>query len=440
MKKLIFSFGILLCLSVLKIKPNFIPISKACSPEKIYKIIPAQDFKPNETLDCIKISPLDLKSGFMHTSFGNQVENTLKKFFQNIPYILILEIDPKILIDNGSELRVEQNNGTGDFYPHFYGTQKIPSAAILKIIRVKKQVGYEILRKRIENISKTLSPGYIGVAAKHIESKRHFEFNADLSFPMASTYKLPIAIYCLHLVDNKKLNLTNKIKVNQYNLRRGCHIKAGRSYSISKLIQLMIEKSDNAASDLILKTVGGPAVVTNWLIDNDFYKIKISRSVLKMIADYSGIKNLNDEYNCSINRDLMLLNSVSKRNRTTALKKFYNDKQDTTTPIDMVNLLDKFYSKKLISNNSTNFLLKSMGNLKWGKMRIPRLLPKNTKVWHKTGTMDSIISDAGIIELPGNKGHIAIAIFTNKSQKPHQSAAIARVSKLIFDYYRSTSI
>ena len=98
------------------------------------------------------------------------------------------------------------------------------------------------IQQRIQQVSNSV-PGDIGVCALHIESNKRIEFNGNGRFPMASTYKLPIALCCLSLVDEGKLNLQTKKVITKYNKRRYGFVNVGDNLSIKKLIQLMIEKS-----------------------------------------------------------------------------------------------------------------------------------------------------------------------------------------------------
>ena len=157
---------------------------------------------------------------------------------------------------------------------------------------------------------------------------------------------------------------------------------------------------------------------------------------MKMCADYSGIRSLGNENNCTVQRYNRLLRKTNKKQQTRAAKKFYIDKRDTTTPHTMINLLTRLCQGKIICKPSTNFLLRCMKNY---SMRIGHFLPKKTKIWYKTGTMDGIVSVVGIIKLPKKKGHIALALYTNKSvtHKRKREITMARIAKKLFDYFCS---
>lgn len=106
--------------------------------ETFYKIIPVSHFDKDNLENCVKPLELDIRSGFIHFSYKHQVDGVLQKFFNNFEQIIILEIDPEILQENGSELKVEANKPGGEKYPHLYGSRKIPMAVVKKVIELEK--------------------------------------------------------------------------------------------------------------------------------------------------------------------------------------------------------------------------------------------------------------------------------------------------------------
>ena len=292
------------------------------------------------------------------------------------------------------------------------------------------------VEESIIKISKTL-PGTLGVAALHIESGKRVEVKGEQLFPMASTSKLPVVLYVLSLVDSKNLDWNSKKKVTPYDIRSFCFIKPNQSLSVHELARLALEKSDNATPDMLLKMVGGTRVVTAWLHKQGFVNMRIDRSCLGMVADYCGIAKLGDEARCTMRHYNQCLKGIGKKSAEIAAKKFCSDKRDITTPRAMVDLLQRLFEGKLLSKVSTQRVFDCMKSCQWGKRRISYLLPKGTKVWHKTGSMDGIISDVGIVQLPRNKGHFAIAVYTNGSTafKKQRELVIAKVAKTVFEHF-----
>jgi len=120
------------------------------------------------------------------------------------------------------------------------------------------------IKQRINNITSSI-PGTFGISALHIEKNKRFDYNSKIRFPMASTYKIPIAAYCMSLIEKKAINPKSKKLFTNYDLQRCSVIKKGQTFTIEELLKMDSEKSDNAASDMILKIVGGGKAVTNWL-------------------------------------------------------------------------------------------------------------------------------------------------------------------------------
>ena len=118
---------------------GFLLIWKFKSPlkkEAIYKIALKSDFNAENKADSIQLSALDENSGFMHASYGNQVKNTIEKFFKKSDEILVFELDLEALEKNGTILKPERNRPKGEIFPHFYGTQKISLKAIKNVIKL----------------------------------------------------------------------------------------------------------------------------------------------------------------------------------------------------------------------------------------------------------------------------------------------------------------
>jgi len=117
-------------------------ISDQLDSKAIYKILPPENYDSNNSLDSIKLMPIDIESGFIHTSFGNQVNGVLTKFFKGNKRVLLLELDQAKLKNSGLELKVEANKPGGDLFPHLYGKQQIPASTVKsKVTAVEQQDG-----------------------------------------------------------------------------------------------------------------------------------------------------------------------------------------------------------------------------------------------------------------------------------------------------------
>lgn len=316
------------------------------------------------------------------------------------------------------------------------------------------------LAKKIKAIEKK-SNTIMGITAIFIEKNKIIEHNGNKRFFMASTIKLPIALAFLHRVDEKKDSLKRVIKLDQNNSVPGSgslyHSFEKKRLNISsqEILQYMLINSDNSASDAILQAVNGPKYVNKHMSELGLKNISINRSILEMFMDTNHVDHSYMEKPHTVYAWKKIFNSTPLKKKVMAWKRFENDTRDSTTPDDMAKLLVKLYEKKALSESSTNLLINIMEKCRTGRSRIKGLLPPNVKVAHKTGTWaigeqdylkypDSkklfrFASDVGIITLPHNKGHIAIAVYV-KSQEAsdyHRGRAIALASRAIYDHFMS---
>ncbi|OGD84152.1 hypothetical protein A2165_02885 [Candidatus Curtissbacteria bacterium RBG_13_40_7] len=93
-------------------------------------------------------------------------------------------------------------------------------------------------------------------------------------------------------------------------------------------------------------------------------------------------------------------------------------------------LLERIYSGKTV-NPAASEEMKSLLFAQTVNDRIPKYLPTDIKVGHKTGELDTLRHDAGIVL--GKKNHY-IFVFLSDTKKPNDGTeTIAQLSKKIFD-------
>ncbi|KKR31104.1 MAG: Beta-lactamase class A-like protein [Candidatus Gottesmanbacteria bacterium GW2011_GWC2_39_8] len=67
--------------------------------------------------------------------------------------------------------------------------------------------------------------------------------------------------------------------------------------------------------------------------------------------------------------------------------------------------------------------------------RIPRYLPKDIKVYHKTGDEVGKIHDVGIVALPSHPYYLGI-FTSDMTDEAGTKETLAKISKIVFDYYK----
>ena len=230
----------------------------------------------------------------------------------------------------------------------------------------------------------TENPGEYGIAAVDLATGRSIGFNADQPFPMASTMKIAVAAAYLAEVDAGRRSLVDTI---------------GGASAVA-LMDAMITRSDNSATDLLIGTLGVPAQVDRWLRMHGLTNIRVDRTIAQLL---------------SARRDL-------------------RDVRDSSTPTAMLGLLRVIDSGSALRPGSRSLLLNMMRRCRTGSNRIRGILPPGATVEHKTGTLSGYTGDVGFLTSPSGQ-RIAVAFFARGGE--NRPAVIATAARMIYDAFRT---
>jgi beta-lactamase class A len=223
----------------------------------------------------------------------------------------------------------------------------------------------------------------VGIAALDLNTGEIVSIKGDTPFPMASTVKVAVAALYLAQVDHGRRSLDDRIN----------------GVSARSLMARMLIHSDNRATDMLLKNLGGPTALHDWLQDHGVQGLRVDRTIAQLLSD---------------KRDLW-------------------DRRDSSTPVAMVDLLKRIYKAELIRPQSRDYLLDLMAQCQTGKNRMKALLP-GVPIEHKTGTLNGLTDDVGFISLPDGR-RVAVAIFARGgSDRPR---TIAEAARAIYDGFRT---
>ncbi len=266
---------------------------------------------------------------------------------------------------------------------------------------------------KIEQIAAD-AKGIVGVAMQVIETGDSFYYNADKHLPMQSTFKFPLAMYILHLVDSGKLSLQQKVHISAKEMDQDTYSPISEIYDgnidmpIDSLLRYSVSHSDNIACDMLFKTGRGTQPVEDYI------------------------------------HSLGVAGIAIKTNEEAMHKNWTTQYTNWCEPKAMLQLLEIFYNKKTLSDTSNALLWQLMITTTTGPNRIRGLLPKGTIVADKTGTggtkdgIASATNDLGIIVLPNGK-HLAIVIYVSDSKADlnTRESVIARIAKVGYDTYET---
>lgn len=304
----------------------------------------------------------------------------------------------------------------------------------------------DTLQEEISRFARHVN-GFVGVSARHIETGRAVGLNAGSSFPMASAFKIPIAVTVLSLVDQGELALDQMVDVGRQDLCPGSGMirsilfHPGLILSIYNLLELMLVISDNTACDVLLRVAHSPQAVTDFLHREQIDGIRVDRTTRQMVMDKYGVTGVPGGDDWNIECFDQVFDSMPEEEIHAAARRFAEDERDTMTPAGMVDLLEAVFTGRILSAGSRTVLLDIMLRCQTGQGAIKGMLPPDKPVAHKTGTLAEVAAnDAGIITLPGEAGHIAVAV-SIKSREAFAEASsacqqtIAHIARAIYDFF-----
>lgn len=251
--------------------------------------------------------------------------------------------------------------------------------------------------------------GRIGVAAIDLATGENVAVLGDQLFPMASTSKIAVAATYLEMVERGRYSLTSEfpllIPVRSRKFSSpAAPVREGNHMAAIDLIEIMITRSSNPATDALLRVVGGPKAVNDWMERQGITDFSIDRDIATLVRD-------DGEYDPAS----------------------WIDTRDVATPKAMVQLLEGLYRGDFLSDESRQVLLGAMSRTVTGSRRIPAFMPDDARVSHKTGSLNNTSSDIGIIEAPDGRA-IAVAIYvTGQGTRRNREARIASIARALYD-------
>jgi len=279
------------------------------------------------------------------------------------------------------------------------------------------------------------SKGIVGLAAKHLQTGEEVSINENRLFPLASVFKVPVLAEFFRQVETGRLQLDQRVTFTANDRIPGSGVMqlfdSGASLTFKDLATLMIVVSDNAATDKILDGVGIEQV-NRLMSEMGMANSQIRYNCWKLLSLYVGMDGQEPS--------VQTIDEWKRREQAVAAGQIRaitleSQENNVSTVTDMNMLLERIAKKEVISVSACEQMIDIMSKQQF-RNRIPYLLPAQTKVAHKTGTIGSTVNDAGIVRLPKDKGDLVISIFTEGNESvSHGERMIARLSRAVYDYF-----
>ena len=290
----------------------------------------------------------------------------------------------------------------------------------------------EAIRQIAENYD-AKTTGDLGLLFTDLKTGETVTVNPDKELPAASTFKVFLLAEFLRQCEEGKYNLMDRheLKVEFVSPGSGvlCDLLPGMNLTLMDYARLMMMLSDNTATDYLYSLTGRDNIQKNVIDAFGLSKTKCDYPCKLLIETYfdPAHKVLEGERNWRNTDDYRCLTPTN----------------DSTSPNDMAKVLKMAYDKALFSPWVSEQMIDIMKRCHTNS-RIPKELPRDVEVAHKTGTMDKVANDCGIVYT--EKGDYILCLFYNgntASQEEYDAnkkgrfsdGLLAEISKEIYAAY-----
>ncbi len=255
-----------------------------------------------------------------------------------------------------------------------------------------------------QRLASLRSGGYVslkpGMFFMDLETGNYAEVNGDKVYPTASIIKLPILIALFQAVDAGTIRLDETLTMTRDVIVGGSgeiqDLPPGSKFSLLDTATKMIVTSDNTATNMIIKRMGGIQV-----LNTRFRSWGLQKTVMrKMLPDLKGT--------------------------------------NTTTARELVQLLAMLDQQQLLSSQSQGQVINILQRVR-NRSLLPVGLGRGSTIAHKTGDIGFVLGDAGIIQMPTGKRYLAAVLVESAYDDPRARDFIQDVSRIVYTYLSQPS-
>jgi beta-lactamase class A len=289
----------------------------------------------------------------------------------------------------------------------------IESPALRAQPQPSQQTPLQRLQASIETLTRSVNATW-GIYVKSLETGEEIAIGADRQMETMSTIKIPLMVEVFEQIKAGKFKLADKYTFVQADSPPGTgtiqRLDPGAVMTVKDLITMMIIVSDNTATEVLYRMVGGPDAVNARM---DALGLKQTRAM-----------NVPSKW-------FPLLTSAPSREQFAREGKH---PFGLSTPREMGRLLEMMERGTLVDKSSSELMLQIM-RAQLYRTRIPRYVT-GYRIPHKTGDfLPYVGDDVGVMEAQGRT--IVITIFTGNHFGSGEMLenAIGLVAKEVGDYF-----
>lgn len=271
--------------------------------------------------------------------------------------------------------------------------------SIFLLFCIRSNKGGIMLKNIIDSYLSTLD-GNISIILKDLKSN-HMIYSRDTKrvMPSASVIKVLIMIEAFRQIKEGKFSYESKIQIKpedkvEFSLFTNMYTD---EYCLIDIITLMMDISDNTATNVLI--------------------------------DLLGYENIN-----AVASDYGLKNTVLKR-KMMDFEAARQGKQNMLTPEDLSILMEKIYRKEILNEKLCDEMIRIM-SINTIKEMMKKYIPDEVKLAHKTGELDHLNHDIGILYL--GDADLLLGIFiTDVADNMTGRQNIENITKIIYENMKS---
>jgi beta-lactamase class A len=279
--------------------------------------------------------------------------------------------------------------------------QPTPAAVVANQPQISTP-GQEILplATQIKTLAAKYPQVYPEVFLVDLDSGNYVSLAGDRTISAASTIKVPVLVALLQDVDAGKVKLNEELILTPDTIGGGSggiqYQKIGTKFTLLEVATKMIVVSDNTATNMIMKRLGGQEK-----LNSRFQSWGLTTTTIKNpLPDLEGT--------------------------------------NTTSPKDLVEVMAMVNRGELLSMRSRDRMLGIMRQTVTNTL-LPQGLGKGATIAHKTGDIGSVVGDVGLIDMPSGKRYLAAVMVKRPHNNPKAQELIRQISRATYNYFeRST--
>ena len=272
------------------------------------------------------------------------------------------------------------------------------------------------LKTSIERITGSTNTQW-GIYVKSLETGEEVAINADQPMETMSTIKLALMTEVFEQIKAGRFKLTDRYTFAEPDRLPGTgvikYLDPGAVFTVKDLISLMVVVSDNTATDVLYRMVGGPEAVNRRLQQLGFTQTRALATGHAWFAAQRAAPSAE------------------------ALDRGGQHPFGQTTAREMGRLLEMMERGQLVDKSSSDLMLRIMRGQLY-RTRIPRYIEGDWRIPHKTGDfLPYVADDVGVLEGPAGQ-HVIVSIYTHRHGPGSGGMiedAIGRVAQQVAEYF-----